>query len=255
VTALFMLTVGAGIVALAALAVIMWPGRRRRGDDDPELESNGPQVHWIWKLLAILLPFALGAALVAAAVLGRRPANRPAGLSPAGLTRSSQVAPSTIPPRPRATGNGFAVPLWLPWTVLGIVVLAMAVAAWLLFRWWREPIATAASERTAMSAAVQAAMAAMDTVDDPRRAVIAAYVAMQQALADRGVARSPTETPREYLRRVLVASTATEHEARTLTRLFEEARFSTHPVSNGGRELALSALSSLRARLQTSNVG
>jgi hypothetical protein len=85
--------------------------------------------------------------------------------------------------------------------------------------------------------------------------VIAAYVAMQQSLAVTGIARSPAEAPREYLQRVLVASSATEREARTLTGLFEEARFSTHPVSERVRELALSALSSLRAHLQTGSAG
>lgn len=49
VTALFMLTVGAGILALTALAIVMWPGRRRRGDD-PELVPEEPQIRWIWKL-------------------------------------------------------------------------------------------------------------------------------------------------------------------------------------------------------------
>lgn len=97
--------------------------------------------------------------------------------------------------------------------------------------------------------AVEAAIGALDTIADPRGAVIAAYVAMQATLAERGVARSPAEAPREYLRRVLMAISATEREATTLTGLFEEARFSTHPIPERVRELALAALSSLRARL------
>jgi len=250
VAALFMLTMGAGIVALTALVVVIWPGRRRRGDDDPELVPEEPQIHWISTLLAILLPFALGATLVASAVLGLRTANRAAapGSNP-------QLARSTMPTPPRATGNGFTVPSWVPWTALVIVALTIAAGAWLLLRRRRETMAPAPSDRTATSAAVQAAMTALDTVDDPRQAVIAAYVAMQQSLAATGIARSPAEAPREYLQRVLVASSATEREARTLTGLFEEARFSTHPVSERVRELALSALSSLRAHLQTGSAG
>ncbi|MGB0091097.1 MAG: DUF4129 domain-containing protein, partial [Solirubrobacteraceae bacterium] len=96
---------------------------------------------------------------------------------------------------------------------------------------------------------VEAAIGALETATDPRGAVIAAYGAMERTLATHGVARSPAEAPREYLRRTRAASSATEREARTLTGLFEEARFSTHPIPERVRELASSALSCLRARL------
>ena len=80
--------------------------------------------------------------------------------------------------------------------------------------------------------------------------MIAAYVAMQQRLAERGLARSPSEAPREFLRRVLVSNRASEREATTLTGLFEEARFSAHPIPERPRAVALSALKSLERRLQ-----
>jgi hypothetical protein len=69
-TALFLLLAGVGTVALAALAAVVWPGRRRKGDEEPELVPVPPDLHWIWKLLAIVFVFAVGATLVAAAVLG-----------------------------------------------------------------------------------------------------------------------------------------------------------------------------------------
>lgn len=245
VTALFMVFVGAGILALAAIAMSIWPGRGRKDDDEPEFAPEPLQVHWIWKLLAILLPLALGAALVAAAVLGVRTAHT----APRVYGGGGPARPPTATSAPRSVGTGFALPAWLPWTVLAIVVVAIAAGVLLLVR-RRAPPADEPSERSAARAAVQAAIGALDTTADPRRAVIAAYVAMQGTLAEHGVARSPAEAPREYLRRVLVASSATEREARTLTGLFEEARFSTHPIPERVRELALSALASLRARLQ-----
>ena len=106
-----------------------------------------------------------------------------------------------------------------------------------------------ASERSAASAALEAAVDALGGDRDPRRAVIAAYGAMQRTLGEHGVGRSPAEAPREYLHRVLVASRATEREARTLTELFEEARYSTHPIPERVRDTALSALRSLQGRL------
>jgi hypothetical protein len=245
VTALLMLFVGAGIVALAGLAMLIWQQRRRKSDDEPEPELEPLQVHWIWKLLAVLVPFALGAALVAAALLGARTTKTtPPLVVGGGFARPTTRAAS------RGAGTGFVVPAWLTWTVLAIVVVAIAGGVLLLLHRSR-PSADQTSEGEAARAAVQAAIGALDTPTDPRDAVIAAYVAMQGTLAAHGVARSPAEAPREYLRRVLVANSATEREATTLTGLFEEARFSEHPIPERLRGIALAALRSLRTRLQT----
>ena len=249
VTALLTLAAGAGIVALGGLVMVIWPGRRRRTDDEPEPKPEPLQVHWIWKLLAVLLPFALGAALVAAAVLGTRTVHQVPQLGGGRTLARTPAAPAA----PRGAGSGFAVPSWLPWTVFAIVILAIAAGIVLSLRSVRPP-SGATSERTATREAVQAAIAALGTTTDPRAAVIAAYAAMEQTLAALGIARSPAEAPREYLQRVLVTSRATEGEATTLTGLFEEARFSTHPIPERLRELALSALGSLRGRLQVGEI-
>jgi len=151
--------------------------------------------------------------------------------------------------RPPSNSTAFVVPSWLPWTVLGIA--AVAVIAGLVVLWLRRPRPAAeAPEPTATRAAVDAAIGALDAEADPRRAVIAAYGAMQRTLGEHGMVRSPTEAPREYLQRVLLASHAGEREARTLTLLFEEARYSTHPIPERLRETALASLRSLRRHLQ-----
>ena len=62
-------------------------------------------------------------------------------------------------------------------------------------------------------------------------------------------ARAPAEAPREYLRRVLGRTSGAETEATLLTGLFEEARFSTHPLPESVRSRARATLSSLRDRL------
>jgi hypothetical protein len=243
ITAVFMLLLGFGVVALGGLIVVIWPGRRRRSDQEPV--SEPPRLHWAGKLAAVLFTFALGAALIAAVVLG---------LGRAGHTEQlGRTAPA--PPLPglsaaaKGSAQSFEIPSWLPWVILAIVLTAgIAMAAWLLRRRLR-PIRDERADESATGAAVQAAIGALGSVEDPRRAVIAAYAAMERTLAGNGVARSPAEAPREYLRRILVASSATEHEAKTLTGLFEEARFSLHPISEHVRELALSELGSLRARL------
>jgi hypothetical protein len=57
------------------------------------------------------------------------------------------------------------------------------------------------------------------------------------------------------LERILLASGATARDAETLTGLFEEARYSAHPIPDRMRELAASALASLRARLHVAEPG
>jgi hypothetical protein len=143
------------------------------------------------------------------------------------------------------------VPEWLPWTALGLVVVVLVGALLFLIARRRPPTVDKPSPHTAPGEAVAAAMRALDGVTDPREAVIAAYAAMEQTLAAHGVVRSATEAPREYLGRVLAAGSAGRREARTLTALFEEARYSTHPIPERIRERAWEALESLRARLQT----
>jgi Domain of unknown function (DUF4129) len=243
-TALFVLLIGAGVVMLGALAAVAWSGRRRK-DDPPEHEPTPIEVPWIWKLLGILLPCLVGAALVTAAILGARSVRT--------TPRSGGVAVGPIPLRARSTAGtaaGFTVPAWLPWTVLAII--GVGVAAGVFGLWVRRGRARVEeSKHAATSAALEAAVGALVSDRDPRRAVIAAYAAMQRTLDEHGVARSPAEAPREYLRRVLIANRATEREATTLTDLFEEARYSAHPIPERVRDVALAALRSLQSRLHT----
>jgi uncharacterized membrane protein YidH (DUF202 family) len=240
--AVFLVLVGLGIVLVGALGAVAWSGRRRK-DDPPEPEPTRFELPWYWKLIAVLVLFALGAALVAAAVAGARSGASAQQLR-GGLSGS---APLQLASPTRAAG-GFALPAWLPWTALGIVALAITAGVSMLWLTRPRP-STDADDAGATSAAVDAAIGALDAGSDPRHAVIAAYAAMQATLGRHGVVRSPAEAPREYLRRVLVERGATEREAATLTGLFEEARYSTHPITERVREVALSALRSLRRRL------
>ena len=192
-TAVFMLIAGIGIVMLGALVMLVWSGRRRK-DDPPEHEPTPIEVHWIWKVMATLVPLALGAALVAAAVDRLQ-----TGAEPGGLGRA-RAGGSDHRPAARAAATGFVVPSWLPWTLLGIVAVAVAGVVVL---WLRRPRPRRRRpEASAARAAVDAAIGALDAEADPRRAVIAAYGAMQRTLGEHGVARSPAEAPREYLQRV-----------------------------------------------------
>ena len=240
-TALFLVLAGAGCVALAGIGMLIWSSRRGKAEDEPEFEQIAPEAHWIWKLLAILVPLTVGAALVAAALLGsghRHPVPRFVG---------RPTGPFEVR-APRSGPDGFVLPGWLPWTCVAIFLVAIGVVVLFLVQ-KPTPDAPKQTQRIAASAALTGAIDALGDASDPREGVIAAYVAMQGTLAAHGVVRSAAEAPREYLRRVLIANRATGREAGALTGLFEEARFSEHPIPERVRQSALANLRSLRTRL------
>jgi phage tail sheath protein FI len=200
-------------------------------------------VHWIWKVLACLLPFAVGAVLVIAALLGTHTVHTGTRL-PVGAAPGRSVTPSGAA---NASGSGFVLPGWVPWTLLLVLIAAAALVVVVLVRRGRSSAPDSAEPDTVRTA-VRAAIGALDTNDDPRHGVIAAYVAMEGTFAVNGLARTESEAPREYLERVLGAEGVVDRDARTLTGLFEQARFSPHPISARMRDLARSALAGLHSR-------
>ena len=69
---------------------------------------------------------------------------------------------------------------------------------------------------------------------------------MEQVLAERQLGRRTPEAPREYLRRVLRELAMPEGSLTTLTALFEEARFSRHPIPESAPSRAASELHTVR---------
>jgi Domain of unknown function (DUF4129) len=95
------------------------------------------------------------------------------------------------------------------------------------------------SEDETMAEAMRAARAAVldRAITDPRSAIVACFAAMEDALADRGGAVTPqdSDTPSEVLYRGIERASLPETAAFTLLRLFREARFSTHPMTERDR--------------------
>ena len=81
---------------------------------------------------------------------------------------------------------------------------------------------------------------------DPRAAVIEAYTRMEDVLASRELGRRTPEAPREYLARVLREQGMPERSLTSLTALFEEARFSSHPIPASASARARSELEALQ---------
>jgi hypothetical protein len=78
--------------------------------------------------------------------------------------------------------------------------------------------------------------------DDPRAAIIAAYVRLLAGLESAGCARLPYEAPEEHLRRSLHALGVRPEHMRVVVDRFLVARFSTHPMTVADRDEVRTAL-------------
>ncbi|WP_130014724.1 DUF4129 domain-containing protein [Serinicoccus sediminis] len=85
---------------------------------------------------------------------------------------------------------------------------------------------------------------------DPRNAVVACWVALEDAVRRSGLADNPAETASELTRRVLGRWEVDETSIRTLSEAYREARFSRHPVSEEQREQAVAALDRIHEDLR-----
>ena len=151
-------------------------------------------------------------------------------------------------------------PAWLPWALVGLVLLWVGVrlardpATWRIARPRRPAHATPEAEAPEDDAliarrAVDAALQPLGEPADPRAAVIESYARMEQVLAARRLGRREPEAPREYLQRVLGELGVPEASLTSLTELFEEARFSRHPIPESASREAASELRALRTAL------
>ena len=143
------------------------------------------------------------------------------------------------------------------WPVLwATIVLFVAGGAF----WWSRrgraaPTAATGEELTIaddVAATIDEALDDLEAEPDARRAVIAAYARMERVLGRHGLRRLPSETPVEYLRRVLLGLTSRTEAVTQLTRLFEQAKFSRHEIDGAMKQDAIDSLRAIRDDLQGS---
>lgn len=94
--------------------------------------------------------------------------------------------------------------------------------------------------------AVRADLAA---ISDPREAILYAYERLRSDLQQRGVDPLADDTPRRVLQRALTIDRVPDDAVDRLVSVFEEARFSTHPVGAQHREAAVRALDDVERAL------
>jgi hypothetical protein len=185
--------------------------------------------------------------------------------------------PGALPPEVFVieADEGFAIPAWLVWPAAAVGLAALAAAGVLLVRALpgvgrlrrrgrgpRDPepdedhaagAVSGGEDHDVARRAVEAALAPLRDPTDPRAAVIAAYARMEGVLAERELGRRSPEAPREYLARVLRERGMPELSLTRLTEMFEEARFSRHPIPDSAPRRALGELENARAALAARN--
>jgi hypothetical protein len=155
-------------------------------------------------------------------------------------TTTASASPGAL--GPHATSR----PLGIALTVLLALILALVVAGivFLLARLKGE--VAPASPEDALKGVLEAGIDDLRRISDPRRAVIACYARMERLMSSSGIPRRVSDTPTEFLARVLEQRSVSADSASRLTTLFERAKFSPHRVDEQMRSDALAALEQVR---------
>ena len=135
---------------------------------------------------------------------------------------------------------------------LGLGALVLLGGVWVVVRRDRrpEPPTPGESVEEELARAIGSTIDDLRSERDARRAVIAAYANMERILASHGLARSRAEVPYEYLARVLRVLKVSESSVRSLTELFEYAKFSPHEIDETMKEQAIESLVAVQEELR-----
>jgi Domain of unknown function (DUF4129) len=187
----------------------------------------------------------------------------------------ADTAPPLLPTRPVATPAGAAtqaaapeaakgLPDWIgtvALVALGVAALVIvALVVWVLIRdqmrrqarraGRRAPVAPAPRTADELVAALDAGLEELsDTDRDPRRAVIACWVRLEQAAAAAGTPRHPGDSPTDLVGRLLAEQRVDARVLAALLEVYRQARYAAHTVDDQMRAQARSALQRLRSDL------
>jgi hypothetical protein len=227
--------VGVGLVVSAALGIaVLGPIMRvRAGQSGRSALRAGP----LTLSLSLLVPAAIIALYTTQGTTGERKV----------IAQPAPASHNKLAGKPGDRGADHTTGVAALTAGIGAGVVGFAALALVRARRRRE---AEMQPRATVAAGARDAAAAAAIPADPRAAVLAAYARMETALASVGLARRPSDAPREYLARLEAGLGGGRAPATRLTELFERARFSPHPVGEDLREEAIGALETLRMQLE-----
>jgi hypothetical protein len=138
-------------------------------------------------------------------------------------------------------------------TIVVIVYGGLALLGlWVLF--WERDSAVAPQERHApqmrqVRRAVTAGLRELQAHADPRQAIIACYARLEHLLEDYGVPAYAHLTPQEYMGAALQDLELPTDALAGLVQLFEQARYSLHPLDDAAKTLATAYLTRIQTHL------
>ena len=229
---------GAGAVLMVFVARALV---RRPDDEDEEEAENEATVRawWLPWLAMLIIVTTLVIPVLLIWATRTHADQQPGGSSGSAATRLPGTPhPSVIPSA---------------WSLLAIV--AGGAGAWyVLFR--RAPRVD--EDRVAwpevLVKAVDDSIHDIEEDPDARRAIIRAYARMEGVLARSGVPRRPSQTPLEYIEGALRQLLVPAAPVRSLTELFEIARFSDRPMDASMKRRAIDCLLEVRFALVAEEV-
>ena len=245
------LAAAAGALVIGSL-LLVWVGtpsaakrrRRRRRLAAKDLEGLGTSLSAAGRTVAIV-GGAIGLFLLA--VL---PFLVPNDVTPPGPPPGNAVPPgqpSGSAPAPHMTSTS------LTWLVVGsaAALLVLAPAAFVIRRrrTQRESRAVVPDAAERIGSGLRRSLADLESEPDPRLAVQRAYAHMEESLGEVELSRARDETPTEFTARVLRVLGASVATASDLTRLFEIARFSDHPLDEDDRRRAIASVRQVEAEV------
>ncbi|WP_336707297.1 DUF4129 domain-containing protein [Oerskovia sp. USHLN155] len=197
--------------------------------------------------------------LIALVLVGAAAGNRWSFRLEPVTTRPSTVAPTPPVQRTEETAlfleglderaSGLSIGEYMTYLAILVAVVLTVIAIVRLRRRTREPapeaptphdhVTVGASIATPtltvqlpeLRRGVRHARQLLDTAATPRDAVTAAWIALEDATADTGHRRHPAQTPTEFTTTVLDATPADPDAVTTLLKLYQRARFTTHPLT------------------------
>jgi hypothetical protein len=253
-------SVGVTLVGMAVLVfalVLLWSfAKNPRGSSD----SDGPVRTPFWRRMAFVLLIPGFAALFLYLHRHSRPRHVARfALPPAsGLANSAHHSLVHFVPSASVATIGVIVAILAILASLAWLRARRRGKAWNLgeFLRSREDVTTdAASPLLLAQSFAGVHVPDPDEEADPRKAVVAAYLAMTHAAAGAGAERWTHETPAEFLQRLLASLGTSQEAARRLTFLFETARYSTRPFEETLRSDAITALRQIQRELRESTSG
>lgn len=228
------------------------------------MTGHGVRSWWPLVAVTVLLIAVGGAAAVASPQLthvpvpdgnrGPRPTLFDGGPSP------TLPSPSTTrtPQAARITAPDWVLTV-LTYLFLAIIGAALVGALWLIARNRtpsrraeidEPPVAPVVAAAEEVVAAVDAGLSDLSDTDlDPRRAVIACWVRLEQVAAAAGTPREISDTPTDLVTRLLAAHRVDPTVLGAFADVYRRARYATHTVDEQMRGQARAALERVRSAL------